>query len=83
MLCQHLSKTKLVCIENTNILLGLGQLIRLTCTRISYDAGGIGMTGTFPDGIINFPYLQTLTLTFGELEGPLPSFLGKLKNEEK
>ena len=38
-------------------------------------SGGVNMTGTFPEGLIKLPYLQSLLLHFGELEGTLPANL--------
>jgi len=37
------------------------------------------MSGGFPEGIFNLPYLQAIDFSQGALRGPLPTKLGKTK----
>jgi len=36
---------------------------------------GFGLSGTFPEGIYNWPFVQTLKIVLSSMHGPLPSQL--------
>ena len=43
-------------------------------------AGGFGLSGTFPEGIILFPFLEEIRLGHGNLQGLLPKSIALMKH---
>ena len=42
--------------------------------------GGMGISGTFPEGLTWLPYLRSIRIGFDEIEGPLPGYLSNMKH---
>ena len=51
---------------------------RISLPLLSPD--GSNMTGTFPEGILHLPFLQSLSMAWGQLEGPLPKDVVDMKH---
>ena len=44
-----------------------------------YCKGGFGLSGTFPNGVVKFPYLEEIRMSHGNLHGPLPESIATMK----